>query len=147
MSFEESARKVFRNSQRSSPTGGILKSEAVYRFAKVLAERSVQHLQDAHVILEQRSEFEERIRQIPGQKSGISFDYFLMLIGSEDTVKPDRMLCRFLRETLGRDVGQSECLSLVAGAARELRGRYPQMTARLLDYAIWNYQRQRPSSK
>jgi len=145
--FEESAATIFCNRQRTSSRGGVLKAEAVYHFAKVLAERGVQHLQDAAAILESPAEIEEQIRQIPGQHSGISFDYFLMLIGSEENVKPDRMIRRFLQEILGRDVEEADCLSLVAGASRELKTRYPHMTPRLLDYAIWSYQRERGGSK
>ena len=45
------------------------------------------------------------MRAIPGQRSGISLTYFFMLAGSDDLVKPDRMLGRFLRGCLSHEVG------------------------------------------
>src|SRR5262249_44922910 len=33
--------------------------------------------------------------------SGISFKYFLMLAGSDEFVKADRMLCRFMADAIG----------------------------------------------
>ena len=68
-----------------------------------------------------------------------------MLAGSDELIKPDRMVLRFLEDCLGRPVGADEALSLVAGAVAELKARYPAMTPRLLDHKIWEYQRERPA--
>ena len=38
---------------------------------------------------------EKKIKEIPGQKSGLSFKYFLMLVGNENLIKPDRMIIRY----------------------------------------------------
>jgi len=86
--------------------------------------------------------FEEAIKKIPGQKSGIGFKYFFMLAGSEDLIKPDRMILGFLKSALQRnDVKEEEAQPLLREATTRLRARYPVLTPRLLDNAIWNYQR------
>jgi hypothetical protein len=41
------------------------------------------------------------VQRIPGQRSGISFAYFLMLARSDDMVKPDRMIRRFVGRAMG----------------------------------------------
>lgn len=135
---------VFANRQRTSSCNGILKAEAVYRFADALTRHGVNYLQDV-VEAATDAELEAEIRSIPGQKSGISFQYFLMLAGSDDLIKPDRMILRFLSGVLGRVVAVDEAQALVQGACLCLRERYPHLTPRLLDYAIWEYQREQGS--
>ncbi len=139
--YEALAKVVFRNSQRTSSRFGILKAEAVSRFAKALASAGIEHfgdVQDDHRLLEARLS----IQSIPGQRSGITFDYFLMLAGSENLVKSDSMVIRFVSRALDRSVQPKEAARLVRTAAEGLRTRLPRLTPRLLDYAIWSYQRQ-----
>ena len=61
----------------------------------------------------------------------------MILLGQEG-VKPDRMIIRFLEESLSRKVSPDEAQELLAKVA---------MTKNLsqiqLDHAIWNYQRER----
>lgn len=64
-----------------------------------------------------------------------------MLAGSEDFVKPDRMVVRFLEAALGRPVGISEAVELLRDTSRELLPEFPNMSARLLDYEVWKFQR------
>lgn len=145
MSPDESASEVFGNHQRTSPKSGILKSEAVHRFATVLLRHNIQYLQDAALVLQIPS-IERDILQIPGQKSCTCFEYFMMLAGSDDLIKPDRMIGRFLDETLKREVLKSEFLPIITEAASLLRNSYPEMNPRLLDYLIWNYQQKHSAS-
>src|SRR5690348_7810184 len=44
--WEEMADEVFHNRQRTSPRGGILKAEAVFRFAKVLKQFGIEKYAD-----------------------------------------------------------------------------------------------------
>ena len=82
------------------------------------------------------------VQQIPGQRSGISFTYFLMLAGSDDRVKPDRMIRRFVARASGLPEGQLPSPELaqaaIMGAAKVLLVDYPDLTPRRLDYAIWS---------
>lgn len=141
------AEEVYRNRQRTSARNGILKADAVYRFAIVLRKYNIEYLQDMSGAVENIA-LEKDIRSIPGQASGISLKYFFMLAGSDDIIKPDRMILAFLGEALGRPVSMSEAQDLLSAAAKQLRVNYPNLTPRLLDHEIWKYQRDQrgPSS-
>ena len=132
--------EIFANRNRTSTVNGILKAEAAFRFAKVLHKHEIHYFQDAHRAIA-NLDFERDIRLIPGQKSGISHDYFLMLTGSEDFIKPDRMVLRFLSQVLGQPVTIPQAQTLIREASAILRPQYSQVSPWLLDYAIWNYQR------
>lgn len=132
--------QIFMNKQRTSPRNGILKGEAVYRFCKVLRDFGINYLQDVRNIYG-NEEFEKAIKSIPGQKSGISLVYFYMLAGDDEWIKPDRMIVRFLEKALDRKVKLGEAQDLLVNAARNLSVKYPTITPRLLDYQIWEFQR------
>lgn len=134
------AQHTVRNRQRTSSSNGILKADAVILFARVLAQYGVYYLQDVAGI-ETDDGVEAAIRALPGQHSGISFHYFLMLAGSDHLVKPDRMIRRFLATALERQVTVHEAQSVLSAATAYLLPAYPHLTPRLLDHAIWNYQR------
>lgn len=85
------ADQVYENHNLTSARNGILKAEAACLFARVLQRFDVDYMQDIGKAIAS-PDFEEQIRQIPGQRSGISLKYFLMLSGSEDLIKPDRMI-------------------------------------------------------
>jgi len=138
--IEKFTEKIFNNRQRTSSTGGILKTEAVLHFATVLNKHEVDYFQDVETILADTA-FERDIKNIKGQGSGISLSYFFMLAGSDDLVKPDRHILTFLTNALSREVKVQEARSLIASSTEILRSSYPHLTPRLLDYVIWNYQR------
>ncbi len=142
MGIERFAREVFQNRQRTSTQGGILKSEAVFRCASVLHDYGIDFLQDVPLrVLD--TELEAGLRQIPGQKSGISISYFFMLAGTEDLIKPDRWIRRFLKRCLNTETSPEDAQHLVSGACAVLLKKYPKMTPRLLDYVIWDHERAR----
>jgi hypothetical protein len=136
------AEQVFQHRGRTSPKNGILKAEAVRRFAEALAEHGVEHLQDVPHALLGRS-LERAVKRVPGQRSGISLKYFFMEAGCDDLIKPDRMIQRYLQRVLRRAVKLSECQALLSAAVAELRGEFPHLTPRLLDSRIWEYERRR----
>lgn len=134
------------NHQRTSPRSGILKADASLRFAKVLRSFGVEFLQDlAPLALDPK--LDTHLRAVHGQRSGIAIQYFWMLAGSQDLIKPDRMILRFVVEALSRPCASTaEASRLLIAAAQSLRSEFPGLNARLLDYTIWNYQRQRPAA-
>ena len=147
------AEEVFQNAQRTSTRGGILKAEAVYRFADVLNRHGMQTVQDIPKIAwyeelsnEIKRPYAQEILSIPGQRSGISLSYFYMLTGSSGLVKPDRMVNGFLRDTLNRQVSDEDAQHLLSFASQRLNSDFPQMTPRSLDHQIWKYQSGRISS-
>lgn len=90
-----------------------------------------------------RREFAEAmILGLPGQSSGIAFDYFLMLAGDDNLVKPDRMVQRFVGQALLMPTVPQprQAAILVRLAANELLRRGQQWTPLSLDHAIWKHQ-------
>jgi hypothetical protein len=138
--FQEMAEKVYQNKQRTSTRSGILKSEAVYLFAKVLQQFGVEYLQDVEKIMGDPF-FEAEIAKIPGQSSGLSTRYFYMLVGDEDAIKPDRMVRRFVFDAVQRELSAEECQELLLAACVELVKEFPSITPRSLDHQIWLYQK------
>lgn len=132
--------KVYQNRQRTSTRNGITKSEAVFRFAQVLAEFGVECFEDVKRILGD-AKFEAKIMAIPGQRSGISLRYFYMLAGSEDFIKPDRMINRFVQAATGKKFSMDETTRLIVEASRVLSAARPGLKPRTLDNFIWQYQR------
>ncbi|MGO9372839.1 MAG: hypothetical protein ACLQBD_12150 [Syntrophobacteraceae bacterium] len=132
----------FNNKQRTSTHNGILKADAVLRFCKVLAKFEVNCIDDV-IKVTGKKDFENEIKKIPGQKSGICLNYFYALSGMSDYVKPDRMLKRFAESVRGRNVKVSECHQLLLGASLIISETYPEMEARILDHLVWKYQRGR----
>lgn len=137
--LEHIVNTLYDNRQRTSSKNGILKAEAVYRFAMVLQQFNVNYLQDVGKILGNAA-FEAAIKQIPGQRSGISLNYFYMLIGSREHVKPNRQISRFITAAIGRVPSVDEMPSMLMGACEQLKADYPHLNPRLLDHMIWLYQ-------
>lgn len=141
------AEKVFRNLQRTSSRSGELKSWAVRKFAEVLQSEKVEIFSDirSDEVVER---VEPRIKKIKGQSSGISFDYFMILCGSDDYIKADRMVCGFVANALDRtSVSPAEAKRLLTDAASELSREHPNVTPRSLDHAVWNFQRAENQTK
>lgn len=132
---------VFGNRQRTSSRSGVLKAEAVYRFACALRAHGIGYFQDAPAAASNVG-LEGDILSIPGQGSGISLRYFWMLAGSDDFVKPDRMIRRFLESVLERPISLGEAEVLLRDAAQRLRALHPHLTPRLLDHEVWKHQRE-----
>jgi hypothetical protein len=131
---------IFHNRQRTSPTHGILKSEACGLFARCLRQFQVEYYEDVPKILG-NPRFEALVAEIPGQRRGISTRYFYMLAGSDDYIKPDRMISRFIWSAIHRTLDVEESHAAIVGAERVLANEFPGLTPRSLDYLIWQYQR------
>ncbi len=138
--IEKFTQEVFGNHQRTSTRSGILKSEAVFRFSTVLQKHGLNFLQDVPARALDGN-LELQLRQIPGQRSGISISYFFMLTGTEDFIKPDRWIISFLHSCLGRQVTPLEAQFLLSKVSEILRPKHRHLTPRLLDYLIWNHER------
>lgn len=135
------ANNIFQNRQRTSSRNGILKADATCQFANVLRKHGIEYLQNIPEAVS-NLEFESDILSITGQGSGISLKYFFMLAGSDNLIKPDRMILVFLKSSLNRLVDTSEAQDLLANATERLQVKYHSLTPRLLDHEIWKYQRE-----
>lgn len=138
--LESMVSKVYQNKQRTSPVNGILKAEAVYKFGLVLNKYQVNKFPDINKVIG-NSQFEDSIKQIPGQHSGISLNYFFMLSGEDSYIKPDRMIARFVQAATGKSLNFRECQELFIEANSIFIEHYPQITPRALDHLIWEFQR------
>lgn len=138
---EEMAQSTFGNRQRTSSRSGLLKSEAVHLFCQALTMAGIDTLTD--LSLDQREFAEAMILGLPGQSSGIAFDYFMMLTGDDNLAKPDRMVQRFVGQALLMPTvpHPRQAVILVRLAANELLRRGQQWTPLSLDHAIWKHQR------
>jgi hypothetical protein len=145
LTSEELAVNVFKNSQRTSSRSGILKAEAVRQFAAALQKAGIERFAD--VGDEAKLELAETyVKEVKGQSSGISFDYFRILAGHE-TVKADRMVCRFVARATGLEhVAPIVAKRAVIDATALLKPDFPNLKTRILDYVIWNYESRNAAS-
>jgi hypothetical protein len=128
-----------QNRQRTSSTSGILKAEAVFLESRHLQAEAVATPAD---LVDASPEKLDAIRahwiSVPGQGSGLSLDYFLMLSGLPG-VKADRMVRRFVAAALELPnelaISAEDAGGLVREAARRL-----DIDERVLDYAVWRFQ-------
>ena len=117
-----------------------MKAELVNTFCEVLSKYGVNYLQDVKKLYGNQR-FEDDIKRIQGQKSGISLVYFYMLAGDDNLIKPDKMIIRFLEKAIQRKVSLEEAMLLLQKTSELLQKKYHNMNPRLLDYQIWNYVR------
>lgn len=140
------------NRQRTSSRSGILKAEAVHRFASVLLSAGINEPSDLRDAAKLKKA-EALVKQIPGQGTGITFTYFLMLSGEEKFVKSDTHIRRFVSHALGIPwsnlVSPDRAAGLLSEVARRFAVNFPGLTPAKLDHAGWADQRlrTRPSSE
>ena len=139
--IEKSANEVFCNRQRTSSRNGILKAEAVLRIARIIQKDGVETFEDLrdHGLSEKA---EAAIKQVPGQKSGLSLAYFYMLSGDDSLAKPDRHVLRFIAQHTGMTPNIQEAQKLLTDTVSVLSEKYPNLSVRLLDHSIWEYMTQ-----
>lgn len=123
-------------SRKSAP----LKAAVMKRAAETHLDHGVRTTRDlrAHSGVQG---LEQAWRALPGQRSGITWRYLLMLAGDKN-VKPDRMVRRFVASALGEDPKtrtNDELVAIVVGAAEEL-GIHPV----LADHLVWRAASGRP---
>lgn len=121
---------------RTSTRSGILKAEAVEMAARILDEAGLTTVPQLRMALgdvesQKNSSVKKQWTSIPGQGSGLSWNYFLML-AKIPGVKADRMILRYVSSALDRPVGSEEAARLVMGVAEDM-GIDPIK----LDHAIW----------
>jgi len=138
---DQMADELFGNRQRTSVRSGILKAEAVQRFARALNDAQIDDFDN--LTADRIVTAEALVRKIPGQGSGISFDYFQMLAGDDTLIKPDRMVQRYIAGAIGSNPGKVRpdlARDLLQSATTELVSRGHDWSPRRLDYAIWQVQ-------
>ncbi len=125
------------SSHRTSSRSGILKAEAALRYADVLTGFGIDTLADASKALmdtDRVDEISTALRRIPG--GGVRTGYFWMLVGDDDTVKPDRMILRFL-DRHGAPTDVLGAKTILRELAEHLTTPGRPVTPWMVDHAIW----------
>ncbi|MPV35648.1 heme peroxidase [Georgenia subflava] len=122
----------------STAPGAPLKAEAIYRAANALTSRGINSVDDLQKAASngELDGIKAAWRAVPGQKSGISWRYLLMLAGVPG-VKPDRMIRRFVEGAAGKSSALTDAAiaTLVERAAEKL-----DVSSSVLDHTIWRHQ-------
>jgi hypothetical protein len=131
------------SAHRTSTRSGILKADAALRYADVLRASGIDTLSDARTVLDDihRAEtLSAELRKIPGD--GVRTDYFWMLVGDDDRVKPDRMVLRYLkRHGVATDVAGAK--RILTDLADQLSTAERRVSPWMVDHAIWRAERSR----
>ncbi len=130
----ESFAEAVKSRHRTSSVNGILKAEAVDRAARLLCTSGIITTTD---LAAREADVKPGWYRIPGQGSGISWRYFLMLAGV-DGIKPDRMIHRFITAATGVAVTNEEAVDLLMRAQQAWPEPRPTLVE--LDHAIWRHE-------
>ena len=119
------------------------KGQVAYEAAQLLAEEGLETVDDIRRVFTDRAARMEapaakKWLQLKSQGSGLTWNYFLMLMGIPG-VKADRMVTRFVSRAVGRTVGMSEASLLIESACDRRGWNYTTV-----DHTIWRYQSGRP---
>lgn len=133
------AEKVGNFKPASTRQGASLKAAVMHDVAQKLHDAGVRTASDFREHGELAADNEDRRHALKklwtsaeAQRSGITFEYALMLAGLPG-VKSDRMVLRFVEAATGRtDLTPTTCATLVRDAANHLG-----VDATALDHAIW----------
>lgn len=116
--------------------GAPLKAEIIEAAADLMTELDIDTVPDLRSRLEQSPLDNDVIRgwkHLPSQSSGVTYNYLLILAGMP-SVKPDRMILRFLAHTLGEntELDARRAVELITETAKTLN-----VDPRALDHIAW----------
>jgi hypothetical protein len=120
------------------------KTQVIYEAAQLLVAASVRDRSDLEAALRDEAVHQQLKKgwlSLPGQRSGLTWRFFLMNTGMPG-IKADRMITRWTSEAIGREVTPPEAERILNAAATQL-----SVDSRLLDHAIWHYERRRPDRR
>lgn len=139
------AAKIGNQNKTSTRAGAPLKAEAIRLAAQLLDIKGITDTATLRTAVDtpKLEAVKSEWLRIPGQSGGISWRYLLMLAGVPG-VKPDRMIIRFVADTLGlppRSVTSQFAAEAILAAAEQLT-----VSPTDLDHGIWNWQRKQRST-
>lgn len=120
----------------STQPGAPFKAASALGAARLLQGAGLETVTDVRGALADRaaqesSPIKKEWIKLPGQRSGLTWTYFLMLAGVPG-VKADRMVVRYVSRALGRETDARESALLVAAVADR-----SGVSQTKLDHAIW----------
>ncbi|BBE48931.1 hypothetical protein G9444_6303 [Rhodococcus erythropolis] len=126
----------------STAKGAPLKAAAIHEAAGRLRQLGIDSTDDLRAADADELESAKKAwATVPGQRSGITWNYFLMLAGIPG-VKADRMVIRYVANAIGttpEDVSAAEAAMLVKTVAEKSGHNVTH-----LDHAIWRFESGRP---
>lgn len=115
----------------------VLKAEVVRQAAVMFNDLGIDSVPDLVAALGENprdSEVHTGWKKLPSQRSGVTYNYLLILAGLP-SVKPDRMVLRFLDEALdGVTLSEEEAVDLIRATAKNM-----DADVRALDHMIWRF--------
>ncbi|MBA8922338.1 hypothetical protein [Nesterenkonia jeotgali] len=113
-----------------------LKAEIIERAAQLMVDLGIDTVEELRTVVEaspQENPVHTGWKKLPSQSSGVTYNYLLILAGMP-SVKPDRMILRFLADALGKDSDLyfDRAVELIQATADEL-----QVSSRTLDHIVW----------
>lgn len=116
--------------------GAPLKAEVIEQAAQLLVDHDIDTVEDLVAAVGANpldNPIHAAWKRLPSQSSGVTYSYLLLLAGLP-SVKPDRMVVRFLQQALGTDaeLTTGRAIELVMAAADTL-----EVSPRTLDHVIW----------
>ena len=144
-SYDYLAENIFNNRQRTSAVNGILKAQAVVEFAKILERYDINSFKDIDKIYDNK--VKKELLKIRGQSSGLSYTYFLMLLGDENLIKKDRHIIDFIYNVTQKRVSEEEVNNIFDEIIDDLKKQNIDMTRTKLDNIIWNFMRNKAKNR
>lgn len=138
------ASRIGNRRPTSTTAGAPLKAEAIAMLTTALPEVGVRTTADLHRVAKHAAELKavERVwRATPGQRSGITWDYALML-AQIPGVKADRMVIRYVARAIGVRPETLPPLRTAELVKRAAETNEWEVTH--LDHAIWRFESGRP---
>lgn len=114
----------------------LLKAEIIERAAQLMVDLGIDSVEDLRTTVEgspQDNPVHTGWKKLPSQGSGVTYNY-LLILAVMPSVKPDRMILRFLSDALGKgtELSFGRAVALIRAAADEL-----QVSSRTLDHIVW----------
>ncbi|HNX22642.1 MAG TPA: hypothetical protein PKG60_01250 [Spirochaetota bacterium] len=130
--------EIFKsNEPATSKVDSKSRAMAVFDFADLLHENGVEYFQDIEKVLYDRS-FAEDVINVTGMTDD-GLNYFFMLSGSDETVRPVRSTIDFINGISNDKAGHENSIEVVNEVCGRLKSEFSNITPRMLGFLIWEY--------
>lgn len=136
--YETLAKDIFKSHLMTKTKGGVLRSQAVVEWAKIMQKAKVETIDDL-INLYANQDIGNRLQMVSGQESGISYRRLLQIAGDDMFIKVERYHIDFINDAINQIVDGTEAIKLLKGAVIGLSDRFVGLELKDLDYVIWNH--------
>lgn len=124
------------HTKKNAPLKAEVIRLAAERLEKKLEITTQDELRAAYASKESRKKLKDAWVGLPSQRSGVTYNYLLILAGFQ-SVKPDRMVIRFVAKHAGLDAKKLTPME-TADLIQQVAELYPTQPRRL-DHVIWRH--------